>query len=219
MVIRFGGFEFDGEGRRLRRQDEDVRLEPKAFGLLGILLSRRPAVVPKHELHARLWPDTLVSDATLSALVSSLRRALGDEAHDGLIRTVHGFGYAFVGEASDDSPGPNAAFTGPWVIWDGATFALGPGENVLGRVEDGAVFVDDASVSRKHARIVVDGNQATLEDLGSRNGTWIGTERLTGPAPLRDGDTFRLGSARLEFHRTSKPGATQPLAGSVPDEI
>jgi DNA-binding winged helix-turn-helix (wHTH) protein len=218
MTIRFGNFEFDTDARRLRRGGEEVRLEPKAFGLLGILLSRRPAVVPKHELHARLWPDTLVTDTTLSSLVSGLRRALGDEAHDGLIRTVHGFGYAFVGEASDDAKGPTAVLTRPWVIWDGATFALGPGENVLGRVEDGAVFVDDASVSRKHARIVVDGRRATLEDLGSRNGTWVGTERLTGPAPLQDGDTFRLGSARLEFHRTSKPGATQPLAGSVPDE-
>jgi DNA-binding winged helix-turn-helix (wHTH) protein len=217
-MIRFGDFEFDGDARRLRRGGEVVRLEPKAFALLGILLSRRPAVVPKHELHERLWPDTLVSDASLGALVSSLRRALGDEAHDGLIRTVHGFGYAFVGEVLDDATGPTSLFKWPWVIWDGATFALAPGENILGRVEDGAVFVDDASVSRKHARIVVDGNRATLEDLGSRNGTWIGTERLTAPAPLSDGESFRLGSARLEFHRTAKPGATQPLAGSVSDE-
>jgi DNA-binding winged helix-turn-helix (wHTH) protein len=217
-MIRFGDFEFDGDARRLRRAGEVVRLEPKAFGLLGILLSRRPAVVPKHELHERLWPDTLVSDASLGALVSGLRRALGDDAHDGLIRTVHGFGYAFAGEAVDETMGPKPAFTGHWVIWDGATFALGPGENLLGRLEDGAVFVDDASVSRKHARIVVHGNRATLEDLGSRNGTWIGANRLTGPSPLGDGDSFRLGSARLEFHRTSKPGATQPLAGSVTDE-
>jgi DNA-binding winged helix-turn-helix (wHTH) protein len=215
-MIRFGDFEFDGDARRLRRGGEEVRLEPKAFGLLGILLSRRPAVVPKHELHERLWPDTLVSDGSLGSVVSSLRRALGDDSHDGLIRTVHGFGYAFVGEAVDDTPKPD--FTGQWVIWDGATFALGPGENVLGRAEDSAVFVDDASVSRKHARIIVDGNRVILEDLGSRNGTWVGTERLTGPKPLGDGDSFRLGSARVEFHRTSKPGATQPLAGSVPDE-
>jgi pSer/pThr/pTyr-binding forkhead associated (FHA) protein len=104
------------------------------------------------------------------------------------------------------------------VLWEGVTFSLGQGENVLGRVEEGAVFVDEASVSRRHARIVVAGETATLEDLGSRNGTWLGTKRLAEPASLGDGDSFRLGSALLEFRNPARPRTARPVAGSVPDE-
>jgi DNA-binding winged helix-turn-helix (wHTH) protein len=218
MTIRFGEFEFDADAHRVRRNGSEIRLDPKAFSLLGILLSRRPAVVPRRELHERLWPHTFVTGANLSAVVSQLREALGDVPADGLIRTVQGFGYAFGGEAVDDAGTPAAAELGPTVVWEGVTFSLGQGENVLGRVEEGAVFVDEASVSRRHARILVDGGKATLEDLGSRNGTWLGPKRLTGPAALEDGNSFRLGSALLEFHRGSTPRSVQPVAGSVPDE-
>lgn len=216
MTIRFGEFEFDGDARQVRRAGKGVRLEPKAFGLLAILLSRRPAVVPKQELHERLWPNTFVTDANLSAVVSHLRQALGDDVQDGLIRTVHGFGYSFGGEAVDDSAA--AADLGPHVLWQGMTFALGQGENVLGRVEEGAVFVEDASVSRRHARIVVDGEKATLEDLGSRNGTWLGSKRLTEPTPLENGASFRLGSALLVFRAAATLGTPQAVAGAAPEE-
>ena len=217
MTIRFGEFEFDGDAQKVRRDGEEVRLEPKAFGLLGILLSRRPAVVPRKELHERLWPHTFVTGANLGAVVSQLREALGDEDEGGLIRAVQGFGYAFGGEVQENSASV-APELGPTVLWEGVTFSLGQGENVLGRVEEGAVFVDEASVSRRHARIVVTGEKATLEDLGSRNGTWLGTKRLTEPAPLGDGDSFRLGSALLEFRHPGRPRSAQPVAGSVPDE-
>ena len=73
MVIRFGEFEFDGDAHRLRRGGNEVRLDAKAFNLLGILLSRRPAVVPRKELHERLWPHTFVTGANLSSVVSQLR--------------------------------------------------------------------------------------------------------------------------------------------------
>ena len=217
MTIRFGEFEFDGDAQKVRRDGEEVRLEPKAFGLLGILLSRRPAVVPRKELHERLWPHTFVTGANLGAVVSQLREALGDDDQGGLIRAVQGFGYAFGGEVEDDGASV-APELGPTVLWEDVTFSLGQGGNVLGRVEEGAVFVDEASVSRRHARIVVTGEKATLEDLGSRNGTWLGTKRLTEPAPLGDGDSFRLGSALLEFRSPAPPRSAQPVAGSVPDE-
>jgi len=217
MTICFGEFEFDGDAQKVRRDGEEVRLEPKAFGLLGILLSRRPAVVPRKELHERLWPHTFVTGANLGAVVSQLREALGDEDEGGLIRAVQGFGYAFGGEVQENSASV-APELGPTVLWEGVTFSLGQGQNVLGRVEEGAVFVDEASVSRRHARIVVTGEKATLEDLGSRNGTWLGTKQLTEPAPLGDGDSFRLGSALLEFRNPAGPRAAQPVAGSVPDE-
>ena len=219
MTIRFGEFEFDGDAHKVRRDGKELRLEAKAFSLLGILLSRRPAVVPRKELHERLWPHTFVTGTNLAAVVSQLREALGDEAEGGLIRTVQGFGYAFGGDAIDDAEPPATTDRTPTVVWQGVTFSLGQGENVLGRVEDGAVFVDEASVSRRHARIAVDGEKATLEDLGSRNGTWLGTKRLTAPAPLGDGDTFRLGSALLEFRSPAPHRSDRPAADRVSEEV
>lgn len=218
MTIRFGAFEFDPDAQQVRRDGEKLRLEPKAFALLGILLSRRPAVVPRKELHERLWPHTFVTGANLGAIVSQLREALGDEAEGGLIRTVQGFGYAFGAEAIDDTEPLTTTSSGPTVVWQGVTFSLGQGENVLGRVEEGAVFVDEPSVSRRHARIVVTGEQATLEDLGSRNGTWLGTTRLTAAAGLGDGDSFRLGSALLEFRNPARPRSDRPVPDPVPKE-
>jgi pSer/pThr/pTyr-binding forkhead associated (FHA) protein len=51
--------------------------------------------------------------------------------------------------------------------------SLHDGENVIGREEDAAAWIESASVSRRHARIVVSGGTATLEDLGSKNGTFL----------------------------------------------
>ncbi len=219
MTIRFGDFEFDPDTQKVRRDGVELGLDPKAFGLLGILLSRRPTVVRRKELHERLWPHTFVTGANLGAVVSQLREALGDEGEDGLIRTVHGFGYAFQADAIDEAEPLATTDLGPTVVWQGVTFSLGQGENVLGRVEDGAVFVDEASVSRRHACLAVNGEKATLEDLGSRNGTWLGTKRLTAPASLGDGDSFRLGSALLEFRNPARAGSDRVASNPVSEEV
>jgi len=217
MRARFGEFELDGEARRLLRSGRECHLEPKAFDLLELLVARRPTALSKQEIHEHLWPGTFVTDASLSAAVSRLRHALGEEGRNGLIRTVHGFGYAFTGTAVEDgSVGPPAAGAGARVLWQGTAFALHGGENILGRDPNGAVFVDDASVSRRHARITVSGDGARLEDLGSRNGTFLGERRLGAPASLEDGDAFRLGWAQLVYRSLPVQGSTRPVSGPPP---
>src|SRR3954454_17579599 len=67
--MRFDRFEIDSRQRVLLRDGEIVRLTPKAFDLLELLVSRPDEVVPKSELVERVWPDTFVSDANLSKLV------------------------------------------------------------------------------------------------------------------------------------------------------
>jgi putative peptide zinc metalloprotease protein len=68
----------------------------------------------------------------------------------------------------------------------------------IGRTPANAVQLDDHTVSRTHARIVVaNGGGATLEDAGSSHGTWLDEQRLEGAAPLRDGAVIRLGDTRL----------------------
>jgi pSer/pThr/pTyr-binding forkhead associated (FHA) protein len=55
-------------------------------------------------------------------------------------------------------------------------------------------------VSRRHARLVVTGDRAVLEDSGSKNGTFRGGERVTDPVALSDGDQLRIGSLQIVFH-------------------
>ncbi|MEX1246160.1 MAG: FHA domain-containing protein [Thermoanaerobaculia bacterium] len=76
---------------------------------------------------------------------------------------------------------------------------LEEGENILGRDPGTRGSIPDASISRRHARITVRGDTATLEDLESKNGTFVGDERVTRPTLLSDGDAVRLGLARLVF--------------------
>ena len=77
---------------------------------------------------------------------------------------------------------------------------LSPGVTVLGRSPTCHVTLDDPLVSREHAQLTVRGHRVTVEDLGSRNGTLVNGEKLTGVHELRDGDRVRLGTQELVFY-------------------
>ena len=210
MRLVFSDFCLDTATRQLLRRGKERHVEPKAFELLALLLSRRPEAVAKGEIQDKLWPSTFVSESSLTGLVTQIRQALGDDPRQPrYLRTVHGFGYAFSGNAAEEHADAEAASgraeggrrrrPSAQVLWDEKAFALLEGENVLGRDEAAAVCLDWPGVSRQHARIVVAADNATLEDLGSKNGTFLREERVTGPTPLADGDLFRLGRLLLEF--------------------
>jgi DNA-binding winged helix-turn-helix (wHTH) protein len=200
MRVRFGDFVLDRATRQLSKNGELRPLEPKAYALLDLLISRRPAAVSKQEIRDGLWPDTFVSESHLSSLAARVRRALDTGAGGpGVVRTVHGFGYAFGVEATEDEGARGGARAGGQVEWEGEIFPLPEGETVIGRGEEAAVRLDLEGVSRRHARIVADGGRFTLEDLGSKNGTYLREQRLEAPAALEDGDTFRLGRTMLVF--------------------
>src|SRR5690242_3854307 len=96
MRVRFGEFTFDARARQLRRGEETIRLSGKALAVLEVLIERRPDVVTKDEITRRVWPDTSVSDGSLSVHVADLRRALDEPARSPrFIRTESGSGYAF----------------------------------------------------------------------------------------------------------------------------
>jgi DNA-binding winged helix-turn-helix (wHTH) protein len=215
MQLRFGECVFDSGSRRLTRGGEPVHLEPKTFELLELLLERRPAAVAKTAIRDRLWPRTFVSESSLTTLVAQLRRALGED--DRLIRTVHGFGYAFDGEvvallAALPAARPTAladVASGPCLVWQDQVFPLVEGESVLGRDPGAQVLVDVPGVSRRHARIVVRGAEAAVEDLGSKNGTFVGDRRVGGPTSLADRDRVRLGHTVLVYRCARLPGSTE----------
>lgn len=203
MALAFGDFSLDLESRQLLRAGREVRLSPKALQLLELLITERPRALPKAEIRDRLWPRTFVSESSLTGLVTTLRGALGDSARDPrYLRTVHGLGYAFCGPVPDETPERKPApprglhFR---LSWEGGDVPLAEGENVLGRVEEAAAWIESASVSRKHARILVSEGKASLEDLGSKNGTFLNGRKITSAVALADADEIRLGLVPMTF--------------------
>ena len=201
-TLRFGPFVLDVSSRRLTRGAVAIHLTPKAFDLLQVLAAEAPRVVSKRELHERLWPDTFVSDASLVELVKELRRALDDRNREApVIRTAHSVGYA-LGLDVDASVQPSTGGR-HWLMFSDRRIALAEGDNVVGRDPQAEVWIDEARVSRRHARIVIDAASARLEDLGSKNGTTRGDARVTEPVPLRDGDEIAFGGMAAVYRQSS----------------
>lgn len=209
--MTFGGHRLDLGARQLFRGPTEVHLSPKAFNLLRLLVDRRTRALSKAELHDALWPGTFVTEANLASLVAELRRALDDSPRaPRFIRTVHAFGYAFCGEIAGEAP-PISPSRACWIVWRSQEIPLQDGENIIGRDADVAVRVDFPSVSRRHARIVVSPEGATLEDLGSKNGTLVRNQRIVGMAHLADLDELQVGSVRMTMRIMRGVETTQTI--------
>ena len=87
--------------------------------------------------------------------------------------------------------GPNA----------GQSVPLGDGPILLGRGTDAAIRLDDDYVSTRHARFATNGEQWFVEDLGSTNGTYLGSQRITTPIPIGLGIQVRLGKTIVELQK------------------
>jgi hypothetical protein len=152
-----------------------------------------------------------VSETSLAALVTQLRKALGDTPDGGrVIRTLHRVGYAFIGDAVVAGHAPVTAAPVCRLIWRRESIEVPAGDSVIGRDRGCAVQIDADSVSRHHARLNVTGREVSIEDLGSKNGTWVAGERIHGTVPLTDGTCFLLGSetVRVELAIDERPTKT-----------
>jgi len=210
VTYRFGRFTLDTRTRQLLDDDDEVHLSPKAFELLQVLVRNRDRAMSRGELHEHLWPSTFVLETNLASLVAEIRRALGDAADDPrFLRTMHRFGYWFIGHVDEaDTREAPVGSVNYWVVWEGRQVRLAQGDNVLGRAPDATVWIEAPGVSRHHARIVVKEGNATVEDLGSKNGTFVRDHSASAPLALRDGDQIRLGSVVITFR-------IPPMAGST----
>jgi DNA-binding winged helix-turn-helix (wHTH) protein len=216
MAVRFGDFVLDSPRRQLLRGSTPVHLTPKSFDLLASLIDRRPDAVGREDLERRIWGQTHVAETSLAGLVTELRTALGDNPRQPrFIRTVHGFGYAFCAEAAVAGSGALAAEGEICyrLAWEQREVALHPGENVIGRDREVAAWIDSSTVSRRHARIVISPEGAVLDDLGSRNGTFVQGRKVEKPTPLHDRDEIRLGSVVMTL-RICAASATETEPGS-----
>ena len=191
MVYRFGDFALDHDIRQLFLGRTEVHLSPKAFELLTVLLAHRARAVSKAELQQHLWPSTFVEETNLAGLVGEIRRALRDSASSpSFVRTVYGFGYRFVGDVTvESSPRRPERRAHDCASWSAAReMLLMEGANVIGREPDATIQLDARGVSRHHARILVSGGSAILEDLESKNGTvreWTPHHRADSPVRRR----------------------------------
>jgi DNA-binding winged helix-turn-helix (wHTH) protein len=204
----------DTAARELRREDVPVPLSPLGTQLLKLLLEARPRALRHGELRDALWPSTTVGYTSLARVVSEVRRAIGDTRSDPLVRTVPRFGYAFAGAVRTDGEhaGPSE---GSVLVARDAEYPLAEGESLIGRGPECAIQLRRAQVSRVHARVCVKGTVASIEDLGSKNGTWINGVRATGRVTLADGDEVLLGTVRVVFRCVRAADTTRsasPLA-------
>ena len=207
MRLRFANCVYDPETRELLVDGGPRDLSPRSFRLLELLIEARPKALAKGELMDRLWPDEFVSESSLPRLAAELRAALGDDAKKPrFIRTLHTYGYAFV---AAETPSPGVEGPPCRLIWGERQIHLLPGENLVGRDAEARVTIDLGRVSRRHARIVVSGERVVLEDLASKNGTFVSGRRVADPVDLQDGDEIGVGPAVLVFRRSLSSLTTQ----------
>src|SRR5436190_23534958 len=105
--ILFGPYRLDAPNARLTRGGRSVALTPKAFDVLHHLASRPQRLVTKDELLSAVWPDVIVSDASVKVCVREIRKALDDGAKaPTYVETVHRRGYRFIADVQDLQSAP-----------------------------------------------------------------------------------------------------------------
>jgi hypothetical protein len=183
-----------------------------------LLVEARPKALAKDILYRALWPDTFVVEANLSNLIGEVRATLGDSAQQPrFIRTLHGYGYAFTagtesGHAASEIGGAAPAYL---VTADGKAVPLRGQEILVGRMPEAEVRLDVPGISRRHARVFRCADGIMLEDLQSKNGTFVCGQRLTAPRVLTDGDEVGFGPVRVTFRMVSTEGTTETVPRKV----
>ena len=220
-TFRFDDFELDIAAYTLRRGGERLKLEKIPMDMLILLVEHAGALVERKRLHSALWGGAVFvdRDAGINTAIRKIREALGDNAEEPrLIETIVGKGYRFIApiqrtdaaerrlRASGREPGP---FPTCCVARGARQFVLHNGENLLGRDPEARVSIDHPSVSRRHARICVAADRVMLEDLNSRNGTFLDGRRIDAPTEIRNGAFIGLGPIAVTFVVMSGTASTR----------
>ena len=200
---------------RISRDGQVVRLRPRAMDVLTCLAFEAGKLATKQSLIDAVWRTEFVSEHALTQVIAELRAALDDDARNPTyIENIPRRGYRLVAAmtpvAASVSPERDASL--PFKLQgDDRDHPLNQGPNIIGRTADTDICIDRTKVSRCHARIVVAGTTATIEDLGSKNGTYLNGERLQNPTLLTNGDEIWIGRsvARFRFMVEGEPTVTE----------
>jgi DNA-binding winged helix-turn-helix (wHTH) protein len=182
----------------ISRGSATIHLEAKIMKLLVFLARRGSRLVTRREIIDGVWGTEYICDNTLTHAISEVRTALGDNARNpGYIQTIHRRGYRMLAPVTSlegrelMDPGRPSRY---WIVTGSRVVRLRRGINLIGRAPEATVHVDSVWVSREHARVIVHGGgTAIIEDLDSRNGTFVNGRRVARATPLADGDTIYLG--------------------------
>ena len=220
MAYRFGRFRYDPVRQGLSKDGFEIPLRHKTGELLLFFLNNPGRLLTREEIVGEVWPGLAVSDASLHFQVGDLRKALGASG-EAFIQTIYSEGYRWeaavrpvadrpVRPAGPDFSRPRSRFR---LVLEEREVQLLEGEHILGRDPDGALWIDDSSVSRRHARILIRGGKATLEDLGSKNGTYVRGKRIGKKVVLADGDVILIGPETMVFRAVSPPTTVSETGG------
>jgi len=219
--FRFGEFELDVAAFTLRREGIPVRLEKIPMEVLVLLVEHAGALVARNSIHAALWGSDvfLDRDAAINTAMRKIRKALGEDVErPRFVETVVGKGYRFVGPIVRETAEPPRQIAVYRLTRGTHAFALQDGENLIGRDPGVHVFLDHPSVSRRHARISIAAGRVVLEDLNSRNGTWIDGHGITSPTEVHDGAIIGVGPIALTFVSPAGAASTRPMSGRRPPD-
>ena len=191
--------------------------------VLAYLASRPGGVVSQEEILESVWSREFIAESALTRTIAELRKTLGDDAGEPrFIETISKRGYRLIARvehvnepatarseepARSRSPSP-AGNHSCRLCWGEQEIPLSEGESVIGRSTGAVVRISSSRVSRRHARIVVTGGRAVLEDLGSKNGTYLRGHRIQRPVELSDGDEICFGRDFVVFHFCYPAGTT-----------
>jgi DNA-binding winged helix-turn-helix (wHTH) protein len=188
---------------RISMDDRVVQLRPRAMDVLACLAIFGGKLASKRELIDEVWRTEFVSEHALTQVIAELRAALGDDARNpSYIENIPRRGYRLVAQVTPvaASVPPARQVSVPFKLQgEDGDHSLGQGDNIIGRTDEADICIDRTEVSRCHARVVVSGTSATVEDLGSKNGTYLNGERLEQPSFLANGDEIWIGRSVARF--------------------
>lgn len=196
--VRIGEWLVDTRNHRLTRDGISFRVDRSLVAVLALLIRRTGEMLTFEDIEA-----AAPSDQTADRLVAMLRSLLCDCSTPArFIEVFPGAGCQLVATVED----VEAPFPARDSVWstcqfhDGKkAFNLRNGVSVIGRAPEVEVFVDDMRASRYHARVLVDGDSAVVEDNQSTNGTFVEGRKIEGPVKLGHGDTVVIGETVLVF--------------------
>jgi DNA-binding winged helix-turn-helix (wHTH) protein len=221
--FRLGKWLVEPSLNKLSRNGKTVQLRPKLMDVLAYLASRPGGVVSREEILESVWSREFIAESALTRTIAELRKTLGDNAGaPRFIETISKRGYRLIARvervsepatarseepARSRSPSPSGNHTCR-LCWGEQEIPLAEGESVIGRSAEAAVRISSSRVSRRHARIVVTGGRAVLEDLGSKNGTYLRGHMVRRPVELSDGDEICFGRDFVVFRFCYPAGTT-----------
>ncbi len=231
VSFRVGGWSVEPKLNRLSRDKVCIQIRPRLMDVLSFLAEHQGEVVSKDAVIAAIWAKPFLAESVLSRSIAELRRNLGDDARQPcFIETITKRGYRLIapvefagarpsepGSPERSEPAREPSSLGKrscGLCWGEQEIPLEEGENVIGRTSEAAVRISSARVSRRHARIVVTGGRAVLEDLGSKNGTYLRGQRVRRPVELVDGDEICFGRDVMVFRFCYPAGTT--MTGEPP---